>query len=48
MFDKTYQDEASNSYLKEKNDRYSDSILIDVEDLLIKIIVYMINTWIII
>ena len=32
MFEKIYKDEASNSYLKEKNDRYSDSIMIDVED----------------
>jgi len=32
MFEKIYKDEASNSYLKEKNERYSQSILVDVED----------------
>ena len=32
MFKKIYKDEASNSYLKEKNDRYTQSIIVDVED----------------
>ena len=32
MFEKIYKDEASNSYLKEKNDRYTQSIIVDIED----------------
>jgi len=32
LFKKIYKDEASNSYLKEKNDRYTQSIIVDVED----------------
>lgn len=32
MFKKIYKEEASNSYLEEKNKRYSKTILVDVDD----------------
>ena len=32
MFEKIYKEEASNSYLEEKNKRYSKTILVDVDD----------------